>query len=299
MEGRSQRSRVESVCRTRKVAAATLAGILTYDLTGQTESGIRDRWLKALQDVPHLMREGWYQPPPKGLSILIGVPPRYERIRYRSLRDEMTWPRTDVCPTADSLLFAYASPVNMSTSMIGDLAISLYGGNDQSLREHLSNAFEVTARVTEFAAVGMEFRELYAYGARLINETGQANSYFSLVSHTGLPDVGHTAPWSFGDYPREAARAIESGDPSLTARTIAEARLFISNTELTRIEATMAFSVETRVAHLRLPVACFHVWVIFINGRKTICSGFGPLLELFRMDEYLTTEAMQVLLGAL
>jgi hypothetical protein len=295
MQRQSLKDRAESVRRTRESATATLAEVLASDLNGLAESEICAAWLASLQAIPHLMAEGWYQPPPKGLSILIGNPPDYERLRYQSLRDEVSWPRGEVRLSNDSLLFAYASPVNKSTGMIGDLAISLYKGNDQNLREHLSNAFDVTARVARFAALGMEFRELYAYGARLISERGVPDSSFSLSNHTGLPDVGHTAPWSFGNYPSEAVEAIESGNPALVAKAIAGARLFIGASETTKIQANMSFSVEPRIAHPTLPVACFHAWITFVNGVKSICAGFGPLLDLFGMRGYLDAEAVHLL----
>jgi hypothetical protein len=277
---------------TREVAAASLDDALATASPGVSESELAHRWVERLRGRGSVLRDGWYLPPPHGVSVLFGDPPDYGRVRYASLRGEQCWPREDIALRNDSLIFAYASPVDRTTGMIGDLAVSLYRGADNSLQRHLASCLTIAVEVASRAEVGMRFAELYELGSRLIADVYEGREASSLENYTGVADIGHTAPWSYCDPTSGELDALKSGNALRIATTVSRARVFVGPNDQLRVEPTMAFSIEPRIALEHLPVACFHVWVTFIGGRKQVVSGFARLFERFGMERYLPSEAL-------
>jgi hypothetical protein len=137
-----------------------------------------------------LMPQGWYLPPPAGISVLIGEPPHYTRTSFASLRDPSRWPDPQSKLRDECLLFVYASPVDRKTAMIGDFQMTLYAGVDPAIRSHITACFQITASIVSHATVGMEMRELYDYADRLIREFGLSNSTYSTTNTSGQPNIG-------------------------------------------------------------------------------------------------------------
>jgi len=247
-----------------------------------------------MRECPDLLPDGWYQPPPTGASVLIGSPPTYARVEYESLRDPHTWPRADIRLRDDSLVYAYASPTDRATGMIGDIGVTLYHGPDHRIRQHVATCLELTVRIAALAEVGMELRELYHQAERLVKEAGLGNRTAS-ATDSGAPNIGHTIPWTFGDYSAEDERRLRNGDPADVSDLISRQRIFLNPSTRRRIEPTMAFTVEPRMSSPSLPLSSFHIIVAFREGRKTISSEFGRLFRIFGMEEYLPRKALEAL----
>jgi len=198
MQGPSYSERIAIVNRTRLVGAAGLVRALSDLNDSETERTICDRWLAATREDTTLCPDGWYQPPPGGVGVLIGHPPGFERMEYVSLRAPDIWPRDDIHFDEASLIYAYASPTNRATGLIGDIGVTLYRGSDPRLRDHLSSCIEIANRIAEFAEVGMELRELFHHGESLIADASARNRTSS-ATDSGARNIGHTVPWTYED----------------------------------------------------------------------------------------------------
>jgi hypothetical protein len=196
------------------IAAQTLAKALNGGSSGLSERELCDRWLTGMRAEPTLLPEGWYTPPPDGLSALIGDPPEFGRMSYVSLRHPDIWPRADISISGESLLYVYASPVDRDTKMIGDLGVTLYRGTDQRIRRHLSACLEITGQLAEFTAVDMELRDIYHRAAELMRDTGLSNETYSTTDVSGGLDVGHTIPWSYCEPTDPELAAVQSREPA-------------------------------------------------------------------------------------
>ena len=78
---------ISAIERTRETAASILSSALT-NFQGKTEQEIRDRILKEMARCTEIFPQGWYDPPPGGVSILIGK----ERMEFYSLGKPGFWP---------------------------------------------------------------------------------------------------------------------------------------------------------------------------------------------------------------
>src|SRR5690606_35590118 len=91
--------------------------------------------------------EGWYAPPPNGISVLIDADPPYSRLNYSSLRDEQYWP-SDKIIGKESVTIAYASPVDRESLIIGDFGATFYFGDSPDIRYHINQCENI---LLEFA----------------------------------------------------------------------------------------------------------------------------------------------------
>ncbi|MDW5327855.1 M24 family metallopeptidase [Plantactinospora sp. KLBMP9567] len=287
--------RIAAVVYARKAAAVTLAEAIRAGDSQVTEKGVCDRWSALLAADPRLLAEGWYQPPPNGVSALIGEGPDWARMSYVSLRHQQTWPRDDIQLKPGSLMYAYASPVVADSFMIGDLGVTVYGGEDEQIWEHLSTCFEITAAVAAYAEVGMELRELYNFAAGLMEKAALVNETYSTTDVSGGVDIGHTLPWTYEEPTTEQLGELRSGDFRRMAKAISMARLFHNAEERQKIEPTMAFTVEPRMAGPDRPLASFHVLVSFDQGVKRIHCDFAEIFSLFGMNSRLPQQALTTL----
>ena len=202
--------RIAIIQRTRQIAALALSDALKQPREGSSERAICDRWIQIMGKTTSICSEGWYQPPPGGAAVLIGYPEdHFARLNYNSLRNPSFWSSNKISLREDSLLYAYASPFDPNTALIGDIGITLYRGAEELIRSHLSTCLEVTARTACFAEVGMEFRELFNYAQRQIDDLNLRNETSSTAS--GTANIGHTVPWSYQEYSEEAKQCLERG----------------------------------------------------------------------------------------
>lgn len=295
MEETSFIARLDDVRRARCAAANGLRAALTDITTAGSEREVADRWLAEMKRDPSLRQGGWYEPPPGGVSVLAGNGPDFRRLNFTSLRDPTVWPSDTVALSDGCLLYAYASPVNRHSGMIGDVGVTLYNGGISSIRDHLALCAEITAKIVCHAEVGMELRDVFHYGEHLIANEGLCNETYSVSDPTGDVDLGHTIPWSYCDYAEAELNALRCGSAADVARAVSKARAFVNASQRQRIAPTMAFTVEPRVRSALLPLVACHVIVVFSEGKKQVYGGLGQLLQQFGMSSYLTADGFRVL----
>jgi hypothetical protein len=251
-------------------------------------------WLKRLREDESLFPEGWYQPPPSGAVVLFGQPPMFERLQFSSLRAQEYWPKSTYYLNDGSLVYAYYSPVDRESGLIGDMAITLYRGSAPAVREHVIAALQITADVVEYAEVGMPLAALYAFGTERIRKAGLINRTVSITDPHGI-DIGHTIPWSYDTQTDQEEDVLKGSDKSKIWKMISSKRRFLDSTNDLIIAPNMAFTVEPKVASKSLPTVSFHIIVKFLNGEKRVISGYRSLFNHFGMMNYLPEKALKVL----
>jgi Xaa-Pro aminopeptidase len=215
-------------------------------------------------------------------------------MEYASLRQPEVWARDDISFLDESLVYAYASPTDRSTGLIGDIGVTLYRGSNNSVREHLSTCLEISVKVAQFVQVGMELREAFHFAEKLISEARLTNQTSS-VTDLGALNVGHTVPFTFDSYPNEARRCLADETAMGIADLISRQRVFINSSSSLRIQPNMAFTIEPRMASELMPLSSFHLIVAFLDGQKSVLSSFQPVFDVFGMVEYLPTDLLAAL----
>lgn len=269
--------------RTRRAAVQALASAVTTALSqapAPSEADLRDAWLSELRAQPALLPDGWYSPPPGGLAVLIGEPPAYDRLGLPSLRAQDAWPRSERRWSTESVVYAYASPVDRATGLIGDLAVVLYAGASERISEHLRECRRLAEAIAEQAEVGMAFADLYAWARTELQARGYANDIASSTDPAGT-NVGHTVPLTeVGRTPREAFP--DCSDAELRS-ALGRARLFLSPDETARIMPGTVLTIEPRISAAGLPTVGFHLMVAFDEqGNRTLIDELGAAEDAYR-----------------
>ncbi len=283
--------RISIAKRTRGVAADALATALCLGPQSQSERTICDRWLSHMGRAIGLSPDGWYRPPPGGVCVLIGQPEdNFTRLNYASLRDPATWSRSDIALRNDSLMYAYSSPFDRDTGIIGDIGLTLYRGTLGWVHEYLATCLNLTAAVARYAEVGMEFRELFDYALKQISAAGLVNETSSTAS--GIGNIGHTVPWSYENYTEEEWLCLKNGAPGDVRKLISAKRVSINASANLKIQPTMAFTIEPQVRSATAPLCSYHVIVYFSEGNKDIDPLFRELFQAFDMTDYIGSASL-------
>jgi hypothetical protein len=126
--------RIKICKRTREYSQKSFFNILQKILDNNlnpSETEIRDMWIFELRKNDAVLKDGWYLPPPHGIGILIGTDNdgQNSRLNYKSLRPQEIWPRNDIKLNRENgIIYAYSSPIDKKTGIIGDFGITLYFG---------------------------------------------------------------------------------------------------------------------------------------------------------------------------
>ncbi len=215
-------------------------------------------WLSLLRQVPFVSKNGWYDPPPMGLSVLAATDQDLGRNRFRSLRDPAYWPSARVIDWVSGVLYAYCSPVDLNSGLMGDFAITLYFGNRPKIVDHFRKAHDATARVLECLRPGMSSRELFLHSQVVFTEAGLNNSVHSITDATPV-DLGHTLVSHNGlchDAHGNITPAIKT---SLSTR-----RQFVNATDDWQLTPGLPFTIEPQLVSSSqgdLPKVSFHYLV--------------------------------------
>lgn len=278
--------KVAGIYRARKATSASLVTALKGISEHASESQLAKLWQNALSKQEILLPSGWYQPPPSGMSVLIGNGESYERLHYESLRAIENWPSDNYILGPDSVLYPYYSAIDRNSLMIGDFVGTFYGGNSKIIREWYTLVYASTLKIAEFACPGMQFSELYAKAAEIMARAGASNNTFSQSG--GLAsDIGHTVPFFDVNLHRgDRMLPSEMGIASFF-RSVADARVFISGDSEYRIGEDAAFTIEPQMLAEGVPMASFHLIVIFLEGQRQIIREFDDIFALFRMTDWI------------
>jgi hypothetical protein len=265
-------------------SAALLKSLKVLAAKGRfSEAQVRDSWVKAMGNDPELFPSGWYVPPPQGIGVLFGEATRESRHNYTSLRPTESWPREDLFfDEPHPLMYAYASPVNKHTGIIGDFGITIYTAEDPDIQKHIQQCLQINRDIFEFIAVGKSFAEVYRYAHELFQSLDLSNRITS-VTDLAAVNIGHTVPAVDTGWNEDERKVLQRGkaDWNAAASLISKKRLFLNGIEQTTYQPGMAVTLEPRLVNLKkphIPMASFHTIVlIHPDGSKELCTDFDAL----------------------
>jgi hypothetical protein len=259
--------RMLSIKNARSRAATVVKGVFETAV-GKSELRIRDEILERMKLWKELYPTGWYDPPPGGVSVLIGS----SRMSFDSMRKEAYWPRSDVIYEENVPVIVYLSPVDRTTQLFGDFGVTIYKGTDKRIAHNVGEARQTILKIAGASEIGMRFSDLHEVASKVLEQCGFQHARIATVTpNAGDSNFGHTVPWADelrgpGDMPFDALR-----------ERIRLERKFINPQELYEIGKTCAFTVESRLLNPRepnLPNVFFHVIVTFCEGEKNVLSNF-------------------------
>jgi hypothetical protein len=269
---------IDSVKKTREITSSIFVKSLT-NIEGDSEIQIKEKILSEIKNHSEIYPEGWYSPPPSGISILLDKKP-FERLKYDSLRKPEFWPKEDIRLEKESVGMIYASSVNCKTNMIGDIGFSFYRGDNDEIKKHIQKSYEAILEIAKHAEVGMTFSQLCSFADNLLKNNFKITKWITRYSDSEGMNLGHTVP---GSYER-----INFGESFEEIKSIiTKGRIYIKEIENFKIPETCAFTVESRLEDIKnpdLPSTFFHFIVTFDKGEKVILSNFENIFKIVNMD---------------
>ena len=281
--------KIEAVVRTRRATTnALLSALQMFSKEGFSEKQLADKWMEKIKQTYNLCNCGWYLPPPYGMSVLIGNEPDYNRLRYNSLREVENWPSSQILYSNNSILYPYFSAVDKETLLIGDFVGTFYKGRDPAIRNWINTAYKLTLEIAKFVQSGQQVSDIYNFAQDKISSLGVLNNTYSQSG--GLAsDIGHSIPGISQDSANLDLISSDLTDKEVASK-IAGARSFISKENNSVLGSSFGLTIEPQLIASELPMASFHVIVLFANEKKTIVTEFDSLFEYFGMLELMSSE---------
>ncbi|MEI7689475.1 MAG: hypothetical protein WCI79_00725 [Candidatus Saccharibacteria bacterium] len=251
-----------------------------------SEKYVKELWQTKLSAAPSIYEKGWYEPPPDGFAVLACDDANPTRLDFSSLREEYFYPQSDVFLSIDSVNFLYCSPVDRASNMIGDFGITLYGGNDQKIIDHIQKVFTITKSIADHAQIGMELREVYEFGLSLFDKYQVTNLDYSQTDGMNV-NIGHTIPWTYDVMTAAENNIASTGNWDDIKNIISKKRKFISKDQDLKIPENIVFTIEPKLKSSRdpnIPSIDFHMIVVFRQGKKTVIHGFDDIFSQWDMN---------------
>ena len=271
---------IAAVIKTRKSAEQITINSLE-NIAGISELALKEKILVESATHGELFPKGWYDPPEGGVAVLFDQKP-FKRLRFETLRNSLSWPTSTSYFNTESVGMVYLSPVDRETKILGDIGFTIYGGNDEKVKEHIKKCYGLIVSIAKHAQVGMKFSDLYQYGEGLLQDSIKIIGW--MVTTSSNPsgyNFGHTVPGSFGNDINFPNSFEEIKD------VIRNERTYINEIENFIIPETCAFTVEIRLGNPddeNLPSVFFHFMVCFEKGKKTIMEGFEEIFNKVGME---------------
>jgi|SRR3989344_4105275 len=271
---------IDAVIKTRKISAEIAAqSLLRIDNVSEIE--INKSILSKMSECDDIFPEGWYAPPPGGISILFDEAP-FERLQYDSLRNPAYWSNEKNIFKKESVGSVYFSPVDKKTRMMGDIGFTIYRGDSEEIKQHLKNVYSSILKIAEHAQVGMKFSDLCSFASNLFKNKLKPTRWVTISSDPNQSiNLGHSITGSFESN-------LTFGDTFEEIReTLKNKRVALIDTENFEIPDTCAFIVESRLEdwnNSKLPSAYFQFIVCFDNGKKKILGCFEEIFNTVGMN---------------
>lgn len=243
-----------------------------------------------IKNNPDLHVEGWYAPPPNGISALFSKSDDFDRLKYDTLRKKEYWPQDEFKLLKDSAGALYASPIHRLTGTIGDFGITIYKGDKKNVQSHLVDCLNTLEQTADLAQIGMEFRELHDLAQQLFKDNNLHNARTVTRTDPVGTNLGHTIPWSYEEPTADEQKIIDGGPLQDLQNLISNKRIHINRIERFKIPLNIAFTLEARLESLVdcvMPNTYFHLIIIFKNGNKKILTNFNEVFSALGMNNYI------------
>ena len=239
--------------RARTVAANAFESCLDLTFDKEvTEAEFGREWLALMSCQSDIYASGWYVPPPDGLAVLTGTSDSASRTSFGSLRDPENWPSERKIDWS-GYLYAYCSPVDRETGLMGDFAITLFLGESDRIREHFLNSYVATQRVLQAAEHHENSLDLFKTASKIFSEHGLRNEVVSITDSTPL-DLGHS-------FPRLPEALRPDTLDSESAKLLSKGRKFLNEVSDWRLDAVDQYTIEPQLRSTldeSLPQVAFH-----------------------------------------
>ncbi len=160
-------------------------------------------------------------------------------------------------------------------------------GKSRQIQNHLRQCLDTIGEVFEKAEIGMSFASLYNIANKLFAKEKLDNGGWLSISDPAGINMGHTIPFI------DSRGSLKSHDWPEIAGLISQSRIFVNAVEKTKIQPSMAFTIEPRLKNIkndRLPTVFFHTIVqIKKDGQKELISDFDEIFKLSGMNYMLSS----------
>ena len=242
-----------------------------YGKENVTEKLFRDRWLMNMSEEGDVFADGWYCPPPYGMAVLFG-----DRITFDSLRNEPNWPGDTVINWNEDLFYAYSSPVDRKSGLIGDTSVTLYFGSNNKIRDHIRECHDAVMEVFSGLETVGTGGELFLMSQEVFRKHGLISDVISRTDNMPV-NLGHTFPTLEG----ASEKDVLSQDDR---NTISRARLFNNAAAEWRFTDGLQFTVEPQllsVSDRSMPQITQHYVVKKDREGFIVCNDIDEILTQF------------------
>lgn len=242
-----------------------------YGKAGVTEIMFRDRWSENMS-ADGIIADGWYSPPPKGMAVLSG-----DRVNFDSLRNPYNW-SDDTEIDWNGVLYAYASPLDRRTGLIGDISVTLCFGQDQRAIGHVRRCHDATMEIFERLGEAETAGDLFRISQSVFERHRLRSTVISRTDDMPI-NLGHTFPC--------LSSPPEYGDLSgIRKAEISGARRFLNASAQWRFENGMQFTVEPQLVSVDdpdMPKITQHYVVKVCGDDFIVCNDIDGMLRKYRL----------------
>ena len=276
---------LNGIVRARRAVGRSLIAALSTLEGNWSEIELSQAWMLQLRKETTILPFGWYQPPPCGMTVLIGNPSLYDRLSYQSLRHPENFPSGYLFED-ESILYAYFSAVDKSTLMIGDQVGTFYKGNNNSIKSWISEAYSTVKRISCLPKHDMLYSDFFHLTNEILSNIGAKNNTFS-ISGGLASDVGHSIPF-FSEPDRKLDWSYHSQEE--ICNIISGGRAFIGPKNRDRMTSPCAFTIEPQMIVDGMPMASFHMIISIIDGDVVVIDEFQDIFQYFGMDHWINIQ---------
>lgn len=244
-----------------------------YGKNNITEKDFLNKWYENLTKEINIIADGWYNPPPKGMAVLFG-----SRISFDSLRNEENWSNNTMIDWKEDLLYAYCSPIDKITGIIGDISLTLYFGKDEIIKKHIKNCHKAVMKVFSQLNNVKNSQELFRCSEQIFFEHNLKNCIISKTDKVSL-DLGHTFPQLKFKQDKDILTPKEKQD-------ISQSRKFINENSKWEFTEGIQFTIEPQLIsteNLKLPQISQHYLVKKEKDRFIICTDIDKILQEYQL----------------
>jgi len=239
-----------------------------------SEQTIKEAWLEEIAGNNRLTYNGWYSPPEFGMAVLASHGDDMRRTHFKSFRDPMFFSSNELIDWSASSLTAYASNVDLETGLPADFATTMYFGDQNVVKNHLSESISACQTLfTELNEISVG-RDLYVRLKNILGQHGIDGRTWSSTDNDF--NFGHTLPKldvkdGLTDN-TEKSRVVITDAGAEVMRT---ERVFLSSEASLDLTSGTQFTVEPQCVSKRvegLPKVMMHYVVQFLDGKFQVCD---------------------------
>jgi hypothetical protein len=245
-----------------------------------TEQVFKSAWLNRMAREPNLISEGWYSPPPDGITILTASPADPARLAYSSLRSTEYWPSARPIGWRNGFLLAYCSPIDKITGLAGDLAVTLYFGSEPRFKDYFRRAHGVVRQLLDSISAHDSPEQLLNRAEVMFRRNDLVNCATSTTDKASY-NIGHTIPVLD---PRKLLLVLSEEQRDLCRIQ----RCFLNRQASWHFSKEMQFTVEPQLGSSVddfLPQLTFHYLVHIDSTGVHVCRDIDGLLREFGLTD--------------